>query len=353
MNKPPSIRKRIQAFRLSQVVACFTPVFLILEFSEEATAQLEPKPAVPRLNQLASAYGFARIQELSLEVIRKQFPDLQQQVDHSSAIFTASAFGEGAKGVVLELEEQLGADEWLANKESTEKQLKTLLPDKAIKREEAVAYLDEVRQRAKGQISEPIRSTLLSTNPRFLRDPAAEFAEGFRRMFRSKGHPKSKGADLLLSLPASWSSREGYRPNIVQVFESGNGNGRIMCSILVKDLGVNAEELPTHKVREMLEPSSLKDFIPDGAVMIDAEAMDLDGAPAGMVIFDLTEQKLDTSFTMRMTHFVTIQKDLMIAIQFAINSAPDTDVSLDDMQKRHLPLFRAIANSFVYNDRYN
>lgn len=337
----------------NKILPSFAFVALILISANKAIAESEPEPTQPRINQLGKAYGFARSQELSLELIKKQFPDLTEQADLVSVTFNASAFGEGAKGVVFELEEKLGPKGWATNKENAEDEIAQLLAGKQLTQDEALSYLEEVKKRAKGQISESTRATLLSANPRFVREPAAEFAEGFRQTFRTKGHPKAKGADFSIAFPASWGKREGYRPNIVQVFGSGNGNGNVMCNILVKDLGVNSEELPPEEVRAFFEPGALKDLIPDGATLLEAKSMALEGAPAGMVVFDQTEQRLDMSLTVRMTQFLTVQKNRMIAIQFGIYSLPDAKESLDESQERNLPLFRSVANSFVYNDRYN
>ena len=74
------------------------------------------------------------------------------------------------------------------------KQLDTTLKSQRISQDIAVQFLDEVESRAKGKIPSPILETLL--NYQFKERPANEFARGFKRIYRTKGHRKAKGLDL-------------------------------------------------------------------------------------------------------------------------------------------------------------
>jgi hypothetical protein len=93
-------------------------------------------------------------------------------------------------------------------------------------------------------------------------------------------------------------------------------------------------------------------MIPDGATFIEAKSMVLEGAPAGMIVCDQTMQRLDLEMTMRVTQFVTIHRSSMISIQFMVAKMPDSTNSLDELQKKYLPTYRSIANTFVLNDKY-
>ncbi len=285
-------------------------------------------------------------------MIEKKFPDLAQDVKQAWFAFGSSALGESVKGVEAELSSELG-DKWPEMKDKMSSQMQEMVAGQHLTREQATAFLGEVKLRGKGELPDSIRSALLSAHPRFSENPESELTEGWKQTFRTKGHPKAKGVDFSVSFPSSWSNREGNRPNIIQFFQSGAGHGPIMCNLMVKDIPLPAGYKPTsEELKEFFQPNQLKDMVPDGGTFIDAKSIVLEGAPAGMIVSDQTMQRLDLSLTMRMTQFVTIQGSSMIFIQFMVAKIPDSKESLDDLQEKYLPTYRAIANTFVFNDRY-
>ena len=98
---------------------------------------------------------------------------------------------------------------------SVESTLSDLNADQ-ISLQDAVTYLDEIEARAEGNIPSPILQTLLTYQ--FENKPVEEYIRGFKATYRTKKHPKSKGLDFQIEVPQSWSSSEGRRPNIIQLF---------------------------------------------------------------------------------------------------------------------------------------
>jgi hypothetical protein len=306
----------------------------------------------PRLKQLSQAYGFIIGQQASLEVIEQKFPNLAIDVKHAQFAFYSTALGDGAQGVKRELSILLG-DKWLQYEKEISAQVKKLIEGQDLTRKQAIAFLEEVRERAKGKLPESILSTLLSAHPRFTENPGLELSAGWKQTFRTKGHPKAKGVDFSISFPASWSRREGYRPNIIQFFQSVVGHGPIMCNLMVKDIPLPAGYKPSNKeIKELFQPNELKDMVPEGGKFIDAKSIFLEGTPAGMLVSDQTVQRLDLTLEMRMTQFITIQEKSMIFIQFMVAKMDDSSESLDELQKKYLPTYKAIANTFILNDKY-
>lgn len=331
-----------------------TPLFafLILLCVGSFAAGQDSTPKEPRWKQLSQAHGFVLGQQASLELIEKKFPDLAQDTKQAWFAFNSSALGESVKGVEAELSSELGA-KWPEIKEKMTNQMQDMIAGQQFTREQATAFLAEVKLRGKGELADSIRTALLSAHPRFSANPGLELSEGWKQTFRTKGHPKAKGADFSVSFPASWSKREGNRPNIIQFFQSGAGHGPIMCNLMVKDLPLPAGYKPTaEELKDFFQPNELKDMVPDGGTFVDAKYIVLEGSPAGMLVSDQTTQRLDISVTMRMTQFVTIQGTSMIFMQFMVAKMPDSTESLDELQKKYLPTYRAIANTFVYNDKY-
>lgn len=306
----------------------------------------------PRSKQLNVAYGFVLGQEARLDLIAKRFPDLAKEAKDVWFSFNSTALGESVKGVEQELSIEFG-DKWPECKKEMTAQTVSIIGGQELSHQQAVSFLHEVRQRAKGEVPESILSVLLSANPRFSKDPSLELSSGWKQTFRTKGHPKAKGVDFSISFPASWSKREGNRPNIIQFFQSNAGYGPIMCNLMVKAVPIPVGFKPTpDELKEIFQPNSLRGMIPDGSTFIDAKEIVLEGLPAGMLVSDQAEKRLDLEITMRMTQFMTLYDRSMIYIQFIVAKMPGSTDTLDDLQRRFLPTFKAVANTFILNDRY-
>ncbi len=307
----------------------------------------------PRWKQVSLAHGFVLGQQASLELINKKFPDLKKDVKEAWFAFNSTALGESVKSVEEELSKKLG-DKWPEYKKEMTAQMDSLVDGQELTRQQAVAFLHEVHQRATGAVPKSILATLLSAHPRFSKQPELEMSNGWKHTFRTKGHPKAKGVNFSISFPASWSKREGHRPNVIQLFRNSAGHGPIMCNLLVKDLPLPAGyKLTTEELKELFQPNELKGMIPDGGTFIDAKEMILEGLPAGMIIHDQIQERLELKLAMRMTQFVTVYESSMIFIQFIVAEMPDSTDTLDDLQKQFLPTFKAVANTFILNDLYN
>jgi len=307
----------------------------------------------PRWKQLSQAHGFVLAQQASLKLIEKKFPDLTKDVRVAWLAFNSTALGESIKGVEEELSKKLG-DKWSDYKKAMAEKMDSFVSEREFTRQQAVDFLHEVRQRAKGAVPESILVTLLSVHPRFSKHPELEISNGWKHTFKTNGHPKAKGVDFSISFPASWSKQEGLRPNIIQVFRSRAGHGSIMCNLMVKNIPLPAGYKPTtEELKEFFQPNELKGMIPDGGTFIDAKEIILEGLPAGMLIHDQTQERLELKLTMRMTQFVTIYESSMIFIQFIVTEMPDSTDTLDNLQKKFLPTFKAVANTFILNDLYS
>ena len=326
-------------------------VLLIQVISSLALAQgISPKD--PRWKQLNQSYGFVRGQQASLELIEGKYPDLARKVMESSFAFNTSALGESFGGVERELSDELG-DKWPAMKQMMESQIQELIEGQQFTKDQAADFLGIVKRRAKGELTDTIRSVLLSANLRYKSNPGLELIEGWKQTYRTKGHAKSKGLDFSVSFPLSWSKREGNRPNIVQFFQSGAGHGPIMCNLMVTAVTTPAGYRPTQEdLEELFNTTELKDMVSDDGVFVYAKSIVLEGSPAGILVSDQTMQRMDFSRTIRMTQFITFHNNALISIQFMLGNEQNPTESLAERQQKYLPTFLTIANTFVLNDRY-
>lgn len=305
-----------------------------------------------RIKQLNQAHGFILGQQMSLDMIQKQFPRLDKDVKRARFAFNSTALGEGGKGVEQELSKIFG-DKWPKYKKDMMVKVDALMKKQSISKIQAVDFLKEVHKRSKGDMPAPILACLLSANPEFTKNPALELSNGWKQIFRTKGHKKSKGVDFSISFPASWSKKEGNRPNIIQCFNSSAGHGLVFCNLLVKTIPFPQGYKPTKdELKEFFQPNILKKMAPPGSTYITAKELVLEGSPAGMLVVDVKKKRLDLEVSMRMTQYVTIQDKSMIFIQFAVSKMPSSTESIDDIQKHYFPLFQRIVNTLVFNDRY-
>jgi hypothetical protein len=126
-----------------------------------------------------------------------------------------------------------------------------------------------------------------------------------------------------------------------------------MCNLVVKTIPLPADYEPENdELEAFFQPKELAGMIPDGSTFIEAKKITLEGLPAGMIIFDQVEKRIDFEFPIRMTQFLTIYNKSMIFVQFGVTKMPDTSDSLEALQKKYLPAFKSIANTLVLNDRY-
>jgi hypothetical protein len=309
-------------------------------------------PRSPRFDRLMGAYAFVVGQRMSLDRIGTRFPDLAKAATVAGLGFVSSALGSGYRNAVEELKRLTGAN-WKQLDSELQASLRAGLSAQRFDRTQATAFIAEVEARAKGSLQESVRTTLLASNPSYIARPELEFVEGWRQSYRTKGHPKAKGVDCSVSFPASWTKREGERPNIIQVFESSSDAGRALCNVMIKRLPVpEGETLTEEDAREILSPENLKELVPEGGRLVETKKMTLDGSPSGFVVCDLRLQRLDQEVLMRMASFVTIQGNAMIFIQCGVGAEPGNESALDAAYKLYLPVFRSIAGSLVLNDKY-
>lgn len=327
-------------------------VLLLFALASCAYAQ-DSTPKKSRPEQLFEAYGFVLGQQISLELIEKKFPDLSEDTKQSWIAFESSALGKSATSLEEDLSSNIG-DKWPQAKQQLTSKIQGSIEQEQLTRDKAISFLAEVQARAKGRLPDPILSTLLSVHPRYTKEPELELTEGWKQTYRTKGHPKAKGVDFSISFPASWSRREGYRPNIIQFFQSGAGHGPMTCSLMVKNMPLPAGYIPTQEeVKELFQSDEFKRELSETGTVVEIKPMVLEGAPAVMFVCDHTQQRLDITLSIRMIQFATVQGASMICIQFPLAKQPDSKDSLDDLQRKYLPIYRGIVNTFVLNDRYN
>lgn len=313
-------------------------------FAQEGVTTREPK-----WKQLAQAYGFVVGQGYSLNRIAAEYPDLAPSVRRATFEFSSTALGEGANALEDALKGELGA-EWPATKAKLEEQFLGVVEKMGLTREVAEQGIEEIRQRAKGNMPESIRNTLLATCPAYVKSPGAELSAGWRQNFSTLKHPKSAGADITIGLPLSWRKRESTREGVVQVFRSGAGNGPILVTIhCAKALDDSDGDFTADDMKELFTDAFIRESLVDGATLIEGRSMTIAGMTGAMSVFDLTQQELDIEMKSRFTTFSIAHKQHIVTISFQIMGNFLKGMTLDEAQKAYFPTYRTIMGTLVRN----
>ena len=324
-------------------------------------------PKEPLYVDLGKTSGFIIGQRLSLNHIANEYPALSPRAIKAEREFNLT-FGVAEKNIEKSLRNILkdGYPEYIA---TIEEEIKSISKPQQINRDIAAQFLDEVELRAKGKIPSPMLETLL--HYQFKARPAEELIRGFKTIYRTKGHPKTKGLDVQIEYAKSWSLREGKRPNIIQFFRSNNARGPAFASILIKDIVDEAQGKLTRRdiqilntlegsrelASEMFSEKNLSEMAKDMGMLnvrnISTKRMVLDNWPGAMLEFTGDQRRLDITMTMYNRMYMVIYKNYTIFLQCQVLKLPDeTEKTLKTKTTRFMPLFDLMANSLVIQSQY-
>jgi hypothetical protein len=266
--------------------------------------------------------------------------------------FDAGAFGAGSRGVEALLREFAG-QEWEDAQATIMENLRPTFDQVKFTRDEARSFLSEVTARTAGEIPDDIRRTLLWANPRYAQRPAQEFLDGWKCTFHMKDHPKSKGANLSFSYPASWVSDEGEHPNIVQKFVSKGRHGSEMVAIITKELPLPAGTAITETDKEdFFSPEALRDIAPGNATFLGAQSTTIDGEPAGIIEYTMAGERLGLKFVQRVWAVTLLCGDTLVQVQFGVGGPVGSETDIEQRMALFKPLFWHMANCIVLPDKW-
>ena len=345
------------------VLLTFTTCLTFINFTRASSS--------PLISELSTAIGFVLAQRLSLEYVKAEFPSLLPRADMATYKFNEN-FGSAEENMRNALKNIVGNkhNEVASAFEDITASTLSALNEQQINFQEAENYLDEIEARAEGNIPSPIFETLLTYQ--FENRPAEEYIRGFRTTYRTAGHPKAKGLDFQIEVPQSWGSKEGRRPNIIQLFTNKRGRGFVNVSILVRDIAKEiGEELTREDLKflesregseflasEMFADSNLKEMTRsimgfDNVRNLQSQEIVLDSWPGALISFVGDGRHLDLTLLMHNELYYIMYKRYLILLTFQAAKLPDdTDNEFRDKVSNVLPLFRLMASSLVIQSQY-
>ncbi len=301
----------------------------------------------PKNIRTSEAYGFLLGQEFTINQIKNNFPQYNNNVQRVEILFNTN-FGKCKSKMIAYLTNFLGAKDFATYNYEMNTKLQEKLGPMKLEPEIIEAFISEVENRSKGNIPSTILETLLSFQ--FSEYPSNEFTSGFIKTFKTKGHRKSKGTDWQLKIPISWKSEEADRPNIIQKFTSDYGSGLQSIMIMVRETPDNYI-MTNEEIKYFLTTEGLKTMIPDGARFISSGSTTIDNIQSGVLECEQVVKQLDYNIKIRMLQFVFFYNNKFYSVQCTTSALTET-TNLDAEMKKYLPLFKLVANSIVINQQY-
>lgn len=171
-----------------------------------ATCAMAFNTNMPFTLNLASGYGYLVGQDISLQAIAEKYPDLAKEAYLAEIRFNTKF--PNLKDKHFKVIKSLDNPEINKAVDESIKELQAILAEsnKNISKLEAIAFIDEVNKRARGEIESPFLENFLviQYNDR----PNQEMLDGFYNTFSSQGLSKAKGVEVTLKLPKSWQQQE-------------------------------------------------------------------------------------------------------------------------------------------------
>ena len=298
------------------------------------------------LNGLGTVYGYLTGQEITLQNIESSHPELKQDVVLARLQFDAS-YGnarEKTKNKIIELFKGDGTKLIAMLEEKIAEQL----PKKVVPKNEALAFIKTVQNRANGVIeNQPTRDVLLAIT--YFENPGLEIAEKKTQKFNTKNEPKAKGLDLNITLPLSWKEQEGTTPNTVRSWKSEGGSGASLISLLVRDTGDTRTKV---QIQRAIERKELANMVHPSADVSKVIYSEVGNQPGWYSEVELTQKRLEFEIFQTYKNLQVLYGGKTIEIGCSSgNIAAKKDEALKEA-KRVESLCKAVMLSLVINNLY-
>lgn len=291
---------------------------------------------------LAQSLGFVQGQEFTLERISKEYPELSLSVTLARAQFDSSF-----PNIKLKLRDQLtlamGEVLFKKTEANIKSQIKTSLEVQELTKDIAQDFLEQVKERAEGNIDSPVIEYLLSVG--YMRYPAGEYVGGYRQRFSSDSHRKSQGIKLVLQTPKSWKAEEGERPHIVQKWTSQNGTGLEMMHLDIRD---TEGYTPTNnEVESFVAAGEVKKIVPSGATYINSGLFSLEMRKGFWMEMSLVQERVGIKLYTHSSMYQLFFRGKAIGLMCQASRPLQDKAAADEAFRRIKPLCQKVLNSIV------
>lgn len=293
-------------------------------------------------------YGYFTGIETTLSNISEINPNFRKDVNYLNLLLTTN-FGQSKKNAIKYLN---GLGNWEDSIESKMDSLKQLIQTNVLfsTDEETKVYLKEIENNLKGNIPSPMLENILSFQ--YENQPSKEFTNGYTYTFNTKGHKKSKNTELIITIPKSWTSKEGKQPNVIQLFTSDCGNGSNTISILTQEMPLTIEDFEDLTFEEidkifkenLFTEEYAKNFI-EGK-LISYKPMNIAGRAGFSVVGEVIHEKMGMKIKIRNHAYIFHDVTYLHLINCGI-ATTNIEENLEEKATEINPLFFMIVNSIV------
>lgn len=321
---------------------------LLLVVLLTCASQLEAiEPNQGNLSGLSEAYGFVLGQNLSLDRISREYPDLAREALLAKLAFERT-FGDIHGQLNSKFIEFMGEEKFRDYRAQLAGQLKEMNRQQKITRAIAESFLEEVRKRSQGEIYSPTLEYLLAI--RYGNNPVLEYANGFRQRFHTDGEGKSLGVVIQMQLPKSWQEQAGNRPHIVRKWKSEAGTGMELIMLQVR--ATQGVSITRADVAEMMQPGEIASLVPDGGSLKDYGMVSVEGLPGYFMDFDLLMERAGMAVYQKMRQYTFFYHDRMVAVQCSAGALESDHESVETQFEKIKPLCAQVFNSVVLPKEY-
>jgi len=294
------------------------------------------------LQNAASAYGFILGQEFVLNKIKIEYPNLYSKTIEAEMMFKIS-LGKTKENLESLFTIKLPNQKFQELKDNILNEFSNLELDQ----DKAITFIEEVKNRSKGNIQSPIKEIILCYN--FYKNPEEEYTKGFTKKFNTKGHDKSKGSDWTVTTPISWVAKEADRPNIIQKFISEGGYGNESIMLMIKDFP-DETKITESEINSFFSEKEAQTMLPPESKFLEFKKMTFDGIKGGMLRYEITNERLNYKITNYVEQFMFIYNRKLYFVTCNL-SAPTNDYP-NLKHEKYSKLFKLVANSIVINQQY-
>lgn len=300
------------------------------------------------IKAISKAYGFILGQEFSLARVERTYPDAAMQVELARVTFN-SAFPDIKKKLEAELTAALTAPKFKELRAGMDSKIRPMLTKQQLTPQLAQQFLEQVKERAKGEEMEPdvLRYLLVI---RYANNPVAEFGDGFRQRFRTDGSGKSQGIRLVLQLPRSWIAKDGERPHIVQKWTSEGGTGSSMIMLDIRDAqGFNPDR---KEMERFVKSGEVREIVPEGGTMHDSGTFTMEKRTGYWIDMSMEFERAGFRMYERGSIHQLFINGKAVGLMCMSYAKEDEPQQADAAAKLNKPICQQVLNSLVLEQAY-
>lgn len=317
----------------------FTFLLFSVLFSLSGKGQTSGEIQNTVYKNVVSAYQFLIEQEVILNKITLDVPELKPQVDKTRTAFNSS-FGVASTNIKQYFTKFFGDKEFLAIEKQLIDKKENRLGKQAFTSETAKGSLEEINKKTKHTVNFSPLPTVL--NFQYLDNPQKEFINGYTTVYETKTPENMGNAVWQVNIPISWIPSEGQHKF---VREYGELKQSIDLLMELNPLEIN-DKVYKKSLNNLFSKEQFESMVPDNGRLILSKNFDFKGKKGGLLEVEILTQKADVKVKVRIAQYMFVKGSSMYVVQGSIATNQE-DRNLDKDMNKFLPLFELVARSVV------